>query len=135
MGRRYGYWILIAPLPLFLAAVYFLPFLGVARWSFTLGVLWRTFRICIVVTLVTTILAYALSYIWVFGSRLQQTIVEFGVLIPFWISTLTRAFGWLILLFNQGLINTGLRNLGIIDFPLTLVRNELGVIIGMTGGC
>jgi putative spermidine/putrescine transport system permease protein len=150
MGRRYGYWILIAPLPLFLAAVYFLPFLGVARWSFThpqpgldqygrvfsdpivLGVLWRTFRICIVVTLVTTILAYTLSYIWVFGSRLQQTIVEFGVLIPFWISTLTRAFGWLILLFNQGLINSGLRNLGIIDFPLTLVRNELGVIIGMT---
>lgn len=150
MRQRYGYWILIAPLPIFLAAVYFLPFLGVVRWSFThpepgvdqylrvftdpivAGVLWRTLRICILVTLLTTSLAYALSYIWVFGSRLQQIIVEFGVLIPFWISTLARAFGWLILLFNQGIANTWLRELGVIDFPLTLVRNEFGVIVGMT---
>ena len=150
MVRRYGYWLLIAPLPLFLVAVYVLPFLGVVRWSVTqpepgfgqyvrvatdplvLSVLWRTLRVCVVVTVLTTAFAYALSYVWVFGSRRQQTIVEFGVLIPFWISTLTRAFGWLVLLYNRGLINTGLREAGLIDFPLTLVRNEFGVIVGMT---
>ncbi|MGD1879395.1 MAG: ABC transporter permease [Kiloniellaceae bacterium] len=148
--RTLGYVALIAPLPLFLAAVYLLPFLGVVEWSVTLpepglsqyervftdpivlGVFWRTLRVCCIVTLLTAELAYAISYVWVCGSKTQQRIVEFGVLIPFWISTLTRAFGWLALLYNRGIINTTLKNLGIIDFPLHLVRNEFGVVVGMT---
>jgi putative spermidine/putrescine transport system permease protein len=147
---RLGQVALIAPLPLFLAAVYLLPFLGVVEWSVTLpepglqqyervftdptvlGVLWRTLRICCIVTLLTVVAAYAISYVWVCGSRLQATIVEFGVLIPFWISTLTRAFGWLALLYNRGIVNSTLMSLGIIDFPLMLVRNEFGVVVGMT---
>jgi putative spermidine/putrescine transport system permease protein len=148
--RQLGYVVLLAPLPAFLAGVYLLPFLGVVEWSFTLpepgisqylrvfsdpivlGVLWRTLRVCCIVTALTAVLAYAISYVWVCGSKTQATIVEFGVLIPFWISTLTRAFGWLALLYNQGIVNSTLRSLGIIDFPLMLVRNEFGVIVGMT---
>ncbi len=149
-GRRWGYVALIAPLPVFLALVYLVPFLGVVKWSFTLpepgvsqyvrvftdpivlGVMWRTIRVCVLVTTITTVLAYVISYVWVFGAGTVRTIVEFGVLIPFWISTLTRAFGWLALLYNRGIVNTALRDLGIIDFPLILVRNEFGVVVGMT---
>jgi putative spermidine/putrescine transport system permease protein len=142
--------VLIAPLPLFLAVVYVLPFFGIVRWSFTLpepgmsqyarvfadpvvqGVFLRTIRVCFVVTCLTTIMAYAISYAWVYGARTTQILVEFFILIPFWISTLTRAFGWLALLYNRGVINTALQGLGVIDEPLTLVRNEFGVIVGMT---
>jgi hypothetical protein len=35
-GRRWGYLLLLAPLPLFVALIYILPFLGVVRWSVTL---------------------------------------------------------------------------------------------------
>lgn len=150
MRRRAGLWLLLAPLPVFLLLAYGLPFLGVVRWSVTLpapglgqyvrvftdpivqGVLLRTLRICVIVTVATTILAYALTYVWVFGTRPWALLVEFCVLLPFWISTLTRAFGWLVLLYNRGIINTWLQDLGIIQEPLTLVRNELGTIIGMT---
>jgi putative spermidine/putrescine transport system permease protein len=45
---------------------------------------------------------------------------------------LTRAFGWLALLSSRGLINTWLHDLGILAEPLTMVRNEFGVIVGMT---
>lgn len=148
--RGIGYLALIAPLPVFLALVYGLPFLGVASWSVTLpepglsqyeqvltdpivlSVMLRTFRICAVVTIVTTAAAYALAYIWVHGSPRQRILVEFCILVPFWISTLTRAFGWLVLLYNRGLVNTWLQDLGIIAEPLTMVRNEFGVIVGMT---
>jgi putative spermidine/putrescine transport system permease protein len=44
---------------------------------------------------------------------------------------LTRAFGWVALLSNRGLINTWLAQLGVISEPLTMVRNEFGVILGM----
>jgi putative spermidine/putrescine transport system permease protein len=150
MRRGVATWVLLAPLPAFLALAYGLPFLGVVRWSVTLpapglaqyaqvftdpvvvGVLLRTFRICAIVTVAATALAYALSYVWVLGTPGWSRFVEFCVLVPFWISTLTRAFGWLVLLFNRGLINTWLHDLGLIGEPLALVRNELGVVIGMT---
>lgn len=147
---RLGAVLLIAPLPVFLALAYLVPFLGVVEWSLTLpepglsqyvrvftdpvvlSVLWRTLKVCVIVTALTVVVAYAIAYVWVNGGRLAATIVTFAVLVPFWISTLTRAFGWLALLFNRGIVNTALMDLGVISFPLTLVRNELGVIIGIT---
>lgn len=149
LKRKLGILALIAPLPLFLVLAYFLPFLGVVQWSFTLpkpgleqyarvfsdpvvqGVFIRTLRVSLIVTLLTTIAAYALSYLWVFGSRSVRVVVEFFILIPFWISTLTRAFGWLALLYNRGIVNSLLQSVGVIHEPLVLVRNEFGVIVGM----
>ena len=142
--------LLLAPLLLFLGATYGVPFLGVMRWSVTepepgfgqyvklaadplvLSVFIRTFRICAVVTACSVIAAYGIAYLWVRGSPLQRAIIEFCILVPFWISVLTRAFGWLAMLSNRGLVNNWLMELGIIADPLTLVRNEFGVIVGMT---
>ena len=42
-----------------------------------------------------------------------------------------RTFGWLIALRGNGLLNSWLMASGLIDSPLSLVRNETGVIIGM----
>ena len=142
--------LLMAPLLLFLALAYLWPFLGVATWSVTLpepglgqygalvtdqlvqSVFIRTLRICAVVTVVSVIAAYAITVIWVRGTPAQRIVAEFCILVPFWISVLTRAFGWVALLSNRGLINTWLQSVGVISEPLTLVRNEFGVIVGMT---
>lgn len=141
--------LLIGPILLFLAAAYVVPFLGVINWSFTLpqpglqnyanavtdplvlSVFVRTFRICLFVTVFAVIAAYMIALIWVRGTPTQRLIAELCILIPFWISVLTRAFGWVALLSNRGLINTWLTQLGVISEPLTLVRNEFGVILGM----
>ena len=141
--------LLMAPLLLFLALAYLWPFLGVVKWSFTLpepglgqygalltdplvqSVFVRTFRICVIVTVVSVAAAYAIAFVWVRGTPAQRLIAEFCILIPFWISVLTRAFGWVALLSNRGLINTWLQAIGFISEPLTLVRNEFGVIVGM----
>ncbi len=149
LKRKLGILALITPLPLFLTLAYLLPFLGVVQWSFTLpepgvaqyvrvfadpvvqGVFIRTLRVCLIVTLLTTIAAYALSYLWVFGSRPARVIIELFILIPVWISTLTRAFGWLALLYNRGIANSLLQSVGVVDEPLVMVRNEFGVVVGM----
>lgn len=141
--------LLIGPLLLFLAVAYIVPFLGVIRWSVTLpepgvgqygvaltdplvqSVLLRTLRICAAVTVLSVVFAYAITLIWVRGSPVQRLLVELCILIPFWISVLTRAFGWLALLSNRGIVNDWLMTAGIITQPLTLVRNEFGVIVGM----
>ena len=142
--------LLAAPLLVLLAAVYVLPFLGIALWSVTLpapglgqyerlvgdplvtGVLLRTFRLCLTVTALAVGAAYAIAYVWVRGARWQRRAAEICILIPFWISLLSRAFGWLALLSSRGLVNTALQGMGLTDAPLALVRNEFGVVVGMT---
>ena len=54
------------------------------------------------------------------------------VLVPFWTSILVRVAAWIVLLQSQGLVNRGLMGLGVIDEPLALLFNRLGVIISMT---
>jgi putative spermidine/putrescine transport system permease protein len=53
------------------------------------------------------------------------------ILTTFWLSVLIRAFAWVLLLRTEGVLNAILTNLGLIDSPLILVRNEIGVVIGM----
>ncbi|PZO80272.1 MAG: ABC transporter permease [Mesorhizobium amorphae] len=150
IANRVGAAFLLGPLLLFLLLAYAVPFFGIAGWSVTLpepglgqygtlftdplvrSVFLRTFRICLIVTLCSVVAAYAIAFLWVRGTRLQRRITEFCILVPFWISVLTRAFGWVALLSNRGLLNTWAQSLGILDAPLALVRNELGVVIGMT---
>jgi putative spermidine/putrescine transport system permease protein len=142
--------LLVAPLIVFLTLTYLVPFVGVIQWSITLPepgfnqyrialtdpfvayVFVRTFRSCAFVTLFAVSGAYAIAVIWVRGTPRQRLFVELCILIPFWISVLTRAFGWVALLSNRGLINSWLQALGFIADPLTLVRNEFGVVVGMT---
>ncbi|MBD2839989.1 ABC transporter permease [Pseudomonas sp. JM0905a] len=141
--------LLLIPLPLLLVVFYLLPFLGVVGWSFTLpepgieqyqriatdpaihDMLWRTLRLCLTVSTLALVIGYLLAYCWVFSPPFWQRMVEICIFIPFWISVLVRAFGWLIALRSNGVLNGSLMGLGLIDSPLQLTRNETGVVIGM----
>lgn len=141
--------LLLFPLPLLLVVFYLLPFFGVVGWSFTLpepgldqyqriatdpaihDMLWRTLRLCLTVSVLALLIGYLLAYCWVFSPPFWQRVVEICVFIPFWISVLVRAFGWLIALRSNGVVNDSLMALGLVDHPLQLTRNELGVVIGM----
>lgn len=141
--------VFVLPLPAFLLLAYFLPMLGILSWSFTDPVpglqnyarvaedptihllFWRTLRICLLTAAISVLIAYLLAYHWVLGPPRRQRLIEMAILVPFWISVLVRAFGWLILLRPKGLINENLIALGVITEPLAMVRNEIGVIIGM----
>ncbi|MFZ6049669.1 ABC transporter permease [Pseudomonas sp. CR3202] len=141
--------LLLIPLPLLLVVFYLLPFLGVVGWSFTLpepgieqyqriatdpaihDMLWRTLRLCLTVSSLALVIGYLLAYCWIFSPPFWQRMVEICIFIPFWISVLVRAFGWLIALRSNGVLNGGLMGLGLIDSPLQLTRNETGVVIGM----
>lgn len=140
---------LLTPLLLLLSVAYILPFLGVMRWSVTLpepgvqqyvtalsdplvlGVIWRTVRICLLVTVIAVAMGYAITMVWVRGGPWARLLTELCILIPFWISVLTRAFGWLALLSTKGILNTFGQDIGLLSEPLTMVRNEFGVVVGM----
>jgi putative spermidine/putrescine transport system permease protein len=53
------------------------------------------------------------------------------VLSPLLVGIVIRSYGWTILLGNNGLINRTLTNIGLIESPLPLMYNALGIVIAL----
>lgn len=144
-----SYWVLVLPLLLLLVALYVYPVVKVLVVSVTdpttgLGnyellatnsgiqkMLWVTLRICVITSAITMLLGYIVSYVLVHVGERHRLWMMLFILIPFWVSVLIRSFSWLILLRPDGLVNDVLVGSGVVGEPLDLVRNEIGVVIGM----
>jgi putative spermidine/putrescine transport system permease protein len=83
-------------------------------------------------TLLSLLLGYPLAYVIVrTDSSLLRGFLLLSLVVTFLSGTVTRAYAWLIILGNNGLINATLARLGVTDTPLRLVYNETGVIIAL----
>lgn len=97
-----------------------------------LKVLLNTFKVAAITTVCSALIGYPVAY-WM--TRLSPTgrlVAIAFVVIPFWVSVLVRSYAWIVLLGNAGILNRALLSLAVIDQPIGLMYNELGVIIGMT---
>ncbi|WP_051620601.1 ABC transporter permease [Paenibacillus sp. UNC451MF] len=97
-----------------------------------IGVLWRTIRVSLYTVIVALVLAYPVAMFMARTSGRLRGIVTFLIISPHLISVVIRNFGWVVILGEKGWINTTLMQLGLIDKPLRLLYNELGVVIGLT---
>lgn len=95
-------------------------------------VLLRTLLMAGVVTLLCVGLGYPLAYWLAKQSSNRANLLLILVLLPFWTSLIVRTASWIVLLQSGGLINRSLIHIGIIDEPLVLVFNRIGVYISMT---
>jgi putative spermidine/putrescine transport system permease protein len=92
----------------------------------------KTLRIALIITLLTIALGYPLSY-YLAGlpDKTANMLIVF-VLLPFWTSLLVRTTSWIALLQTNGVINSTLMWIGIIDGPLEMLYTEFATIIAMT---
>ncbi|MCS7464183.1 ABC transporter permease [Paenibacillus doosanensis] len=97
-----------------------------------LQVLWRTIRLSVYTVIVTLVLAYPVAMFMAKTTGKLRGIVTFLIISPHLISVVIRNFGWVVILGEKGWINATLIKLGLIDKPLRLLYNELGVVIGLT---
>ena len=94
-------------------------------------VMWESVRIAGIVTLICLVLAYPVAA-WLAGAgRTGLVLGMFFLLLPFWTSALVRTYAWMVLLGRSGVVNRSLRDWGLIEFPLPLLHNLPGVLIGM----
>lgn len=82
------------------------------------------------VTLVTVILAFPVAYFVSFHvAPERKSLWLFLITIPFWTSYLIRVFLWKVILGYNGVVNTGLINIGLIDEPLTFILYNVNAVI------
>jgi spermidine/putrescine transport system permease protein len=94
----------------------------------------RSFIFAGVATVFTLLLGYPLAYfIALYGGR-RKNLYLILVMLPFWTSYLIRTYSWIVILRDQGVVNTVLTTAGIINDPLPLLNTPFSVILGLTYG-
>ncbi len=97
-----------------------------------LTIFWRS----VWLSLATTALTFAIGFptAWFIATRpaAQRAMWLFLITIPFWTNLLIRTFAINEVIRNEGILNTALLWLGVIDQPLRIVYTETAVLIGMT---
>lgn len=152
MNKRLSITLLTAPAMIVLLGVFILPMLLMLMLSFQddnqaftlknyalfvqdsfyLEILWRTIRVSLWTVLATLLLGFPVAMYMAQASGKMRGIVTMFILAPHLISVVIRNFGWVVVLGEKGWINETLMKLGLIEQPLRLLYNELGVVIGLT---
>jgi len=84
-------------------------------------------------TTVIILICYPMAYFLAFRVTRYKILWIILITVPYWTSYLLRVFTWKIILGFNGVINSGLMSLGLIDAPLEfLLYNPTAVIITLT---
>jgi len=92
----------------------------------------RTAWMSILVTVMSLFVGFPIAfYIAKIAKRRSRVGLFLLCLIPLWVSDLVRAFGWIVLLRETGLISGALQYVGLINGPVEMLYNDVTVVIGL----
>ncbi len=107
----------------------YLDFLGEPiYWNTLLRTAWMSVLVTVLALLVGFPVAY---YIAKIARRRSRAALFLLCLIPLWVSDLVRAFGWIVLLRETGLVSGALQWAGLISGPVEMLYNDVTVVIGL----
>lgn len=90
----------------------------------------RSLGVSLAVTAATVLLAFPVAYFVSFHvDASRKSLWLFLITIPFWTSYLIRVFLWKVILGFNGVVNSGLMGLGIIDEPLTFILYNVNSVV------
>lgn len=97
-----------------------------------IDVIARTFLISGVVTALCLVLGYPVAYVLATLPARSAGLLMIFVLLPFWTSLLVRTAAWVVVLQREGIVNSLLLGIGIIEQPLEMIFNRFAVYVAMT---
>ncbi|WP_417418000.1 ABC transporter permease [Hoeflea sp.] len=154
--KRLSLILLFAPFALWIVLLIILPHLGMFYISlrekvgprvyefglenyinfFTEPIYWntllRTGSMSLLVTALALLLGFPIAYYIakIAGHRTRGALFLM-CLIPLWVSDLIRAFGWILLLRETGIVSSSLQWAGLINTPIEFLYNDATVIMGL----
>ncbi len=90
-----------------------------------------TLKVGLMVVLLSAILSYPLAVYGRFVNFKVERLLSVVVFIPLMINPLIRAFGWMIILGREGVLNSILMYFHIITHPLSILYTENAVVLGL----
>ncbi|MEQ9488157.1 MAG: ABC transporter permease [Alphaproteobacteria bacterium] len=97
-----------------------------------LTILWRSIRLSFMTTIFALFFGFPTAYFIATRTPQSRNVWLFLITIPFWTNLLIRTFAILEVIRNQGLINSALVGLGVIDEPIQMLYTDFSIMLGMT---
>ena len=97
-----------------------------------LTIFWRSVKLSLLTTAATFAVGFPTAWFIATRPPKARAMWLFLITIPFWTNLLIRTFAINEVIRNEGILNTALLWLGVIDRPLQIVYTEVAVLIGMT---
>jgi spermidine/putrescine transport system permease protein len=94
----------------------------------------NSLRYALLTTVLSILIGYPIAY-WIsrYGGR-RKVLLLILVMLPFWTSYLIRTYAWMIILRDNGVLNSMLQAVGLISEPIPLLNTDFSVVLGMTYG-
>jgi spermidine/putrescine transport system permease protein len=95
------------------------------------SILWRTVKLSFWTTVLCLIFGFPTAYFIATRSEKWRDVWLFLITIPFWTNLLIRTFAIQELIRNEGVVNSLLMWLGIINEPLQIMFTDFSIMLGM----
>ena len=95
-------------------------------------VLWRSIRLAFYTTVLSLILGFPTAYFIATRAERNRDVWLFLITIPFWTNLLIRTFAIQELIRNEGVVNSFLRAVGLIEQPIQMMFTDFAVMLGMS---
>lgn len=96
-----------------------------------LGTFVESIKLAFLSTVLTAAIGYPFGYFMARLDKVWKNRVMLILIIPFWTSSLMRLYGWIIMFRANGVLDSVLLALGLIDEPLRLLYTYPAVVTGM----
>ena len=96
-----------------------------------LSIFWRSIKLSILTTLISLLIGFPTAWFIATRSPTMRTFLLFLITIPFWTNLLIRTFAINQIIRNEGLLNTLLLKVGLIQNPIEMIYTDFAVLIGM----
>ncbi|MTI67204.1 MAG: ABC transporter permease [Firmicutes bacterium] len=99
--------------------------------SYYISIYLRTLKLALITTLIAVMLGFPTAY---YISRTNKKVRGLYIMLavfPLLTSSVVRSFSWMVILGRNGIVNTILLNLNIINEPLKLLYNEFAIVVGL----
>lgn len=94
-------------------------------------IFFKSILISLYTTLFCLVFGYPFAFIIANVKKKYKPIFLLLIMLPFWTNSLVRTYAMIVLLRTEGIINTVLLHLGIINTPLHMMYNNFAVMVGM----
>ncbi|HAG58326.1 MAG TPA: polyamine ABC transporter permease [Arthrobacter bacterium] len=106
---------------------YIQPLTDPYYWRVTLD----TFQMGVTVGLLCVLVSYPVALFLARSTSKYRGLLMAIAIAPLLTSAVVRTYGWMVILGTNGLVNSSLKGMGLIDTPLKLTNNMTGVTIGL----
>lgn len=95
-----------------------------------LGVVWNSLRLAFLTTAIALAIGYPAAFALARARGVVRSILLASLFLPLAASVIVKTFAWTILLRSDGIVNTVLVAVGILDEPIRMIFTQTALVVG-----